>query len=127
MKTMLVAALLLAASAAMADPAPLDFQLDVPTGGAPQQVVFVEHDFAKGESTGLHIHHGVEMTFVMKGTMRVSIQGQAPFVVQAGGSFRVEREVPHDAMNVGDGKASLIITYVVDQGRPLKEPYAPPP
>lgn len=107
--------------------APLDLETDVPMGGAPQSVVMIEHDFAKGESTGLHIHHGVEMSYVKRGTMRVSIQGQAPFVVHVGGSFHVEREVPHVAVNIGRGEARLIITYVVDKGRPLKEPCPPKP
>ncbi len=105
--------------------APLNFTVDVPTTGAAQQVVYIEHDFAPGESTGLHIHHGIEMSYVMRGTMRVKIHDKPPFVVRKGGSFRVEREVPHEAVNIGRDQAALIIAYVVDQGRPLKEPWPP--
>lgn len=113
--------------AAAPPPPPLNLQTDVPMGGAAQTVIVTEHDLKKGESTGLHIHHGVEMTYVKHGTVRLSILGQAPVDVPTGGSFKVEREMPHDALNTGDGTAELIITYVVDKGRPLKEPYAPPP
>jgi quercetin dioxygenase-like cupin family protein len=113
------------AGVAMIAAAPLDFTVDVPTAGAAQQVVYIEHDFAPGEGTGLHIHHGIEMSYVMRGTVRVKIHDKPPFVVRKGGSFRVEREVPHEALNIGRDQAALIIAYVVDQGRPLKEPWPP--
>lgn len=114
-----------AAAIAMIAAAPLDYTVDVPTSGAAQQVVYVEHDLAPGESTGVHIHHGIEMSYVMSGTVRLSVQGKLPLVVPKGGSFRVEREVPHEAVNTGKETAALIIAYVVDQGRPLKEPWPP--
>ncbi|HEX4292808.1 MAG TPA: cupin domain-containing protein [Rhizomicrobium sp.] len=114
-----------AAGVAMIAAAPLNFTVDVPTTGTAQQVVYIEHDFAPGEGTGLHIHHGIEMSYVMRGTVRVKIHDKPPFVVRKGGSFRVEREVPHEAVNIGRDQAALIIAYVVDQGRPLKEPWPP--
>jgi quercetin dioxygenase-like cupin family protein len=119
-------ALALAASPAMAAP-PLNLETDVDMAGSPQSVFLVEHDFDKGESSGLHYHHGVELAYVLRGTMRISVAGQAPFVVHPGDSFRVEREVRHEALNIGDTPSALIIAYVVDKGRPVKERVAAQP
>jgi len=58
--------------------APLDLSTDVDMSGPPQTAVFVERDFAPGQSSGLHIHHGVEMNVVVEGEVRVTVQGRAP-------------------------------------------------
>lgn len=108
-----------------AAPPPLDLEQDVDMSGPPQQVVFMERDMAPGQSSGMHIHHGVEMNVLIEGAVRVSVQGQPPRVMHAGDSILIPREVPHEAVNIGDGPARIVITYVVDKGRPLKEPWPP--
>ncbi len=115
----------LAATVIAAPAFAVNMQVDVPQAGPQQQVVFTEHDIAKGESTGLHTHFGVEMAYVLKGTLRITILDQAPLLVHTGDSFRIEREVPHEARNIGDGPAALLITYVVDKGKPLEESAEP--
>jgi len=107
--------------------APLNLSSDVDMAGAPQTVVFLERELAKGESSGQHIHHGVEMNVLIQGTLRVTIHGRPPVVMHEGDSMTIPREVPHEALNIGDGPARLIVTYVVDKGRPLKEPWPPVP
>lgn len=101
--------------------APVNLTTDIDMSGPPQTVVFLEREFAKGQGSGLHIHHGVEMNVLIEGEVRVTIQGQAPRVMHAGDSITIPREVPHEAVNIGDGPARIVITYVVDKGRPLKE------
>jgi quercetin dioxygenase-like cupin family protein len=102
--------------------APLDLHVDVLPGTAPQEVILVEHDFDHGDSSGLHIHHGVELAYVLKGDLQVTIEGQPPRLVHAGDSFRVERDTPHEVRNVGRGTAALIISYLMDKGVPWKIP-----
>lgn len=108
-----------------APPPPLNLAQDVDMTGAPQQVVFLERDMAPGQTSGLHIHHGVEMNVLLQGTVRLTVQGQAPRVMHRGDSVRIAREVPHEAVNIGRDTVKLIITYVVDKDRPLKEPWPP--
>ena len=122
-KTLAAIAFALAAMGA----APLNLSTDVDMGGPPQTVVFLERTFEKGQASGLHIHHGVEMNVVVEGELRVTVQGQAPRVMRAGDSITIPRETPHEAVNTGDGPARVIITYVVDKGRPLKDPWPPAP
>ena len=75
--------------------------------------------------SGLHIHHGVEMNVVIEGELKVTLQGQAPRIMRAGDSITIPRETPHEAVNIGTGPARVIVTYVVDKGRPLKDPWPP--
>jgi quercetin dioxygenase-like cupin family protein len=64
--------------------APLDLHADVLPGTVPQEVILVEHDFNPGDSSGLHIHHGVELAYVLKGDLQVTIERQPPRLVHAG-------------------------------------------
>lgn len=125
MRRCLLAILLLAGSAAAAmaaaPAAPLQ-QYDIPPGSRPQTVAIVERNFAPGTGVPLHIHHGVEITYVIRGDVEVDIQGRAPHVYHAGESFMVPREVPHLAKNAGSGVASIAVTYVIDRGTPLMVP-----
>ncbi len=109
--------------AAFALAAALNLATDVDMNGPPQTVVFVERDFAPGQSSGLHIHHGVEMNVVVEGEVKVTLQGQAPRIMHAGDSITIPRETPHEAVNTGTGPAKVIVTYVVDKGRPIREPW----
>lgn len=111
--------------AAFALAAALNLSTDVDMSGPPQTVVFVERDFAPGQSSGLHIHHGIEMNVVVEGEVRVTVQGQPPRLMKAGDSIAIPRETPHEAVNTGTGPAKVIVTYVIDKGRPIKDPWPP--
>ncbi|MBV9992582.1 MAG: cupin domain-containing protein [Alphaproteobacteria bacterium] len=43
--------------------------------------------------------------------------------MRAGDSIAIPRETPHEAVNTGTAPAKVIVTYVVDKGRPLKDPW----
>jgi quercetin dioxygenase-like cupin family protein len=105
--------------------APLNLETDVDTSHGPQKVVFLERTLAKGQASGMHIHHGVEMNELLEGTVRVTVQGEAPRVMNAGDSILIPRETPHEAVNIGDGPARIVITYVVDKDKPLRDPWPP--
>ena len=96
-------------------PAPPAQQFDVPTA-QPQTVMILTRDFAPGQTAGRHIHHGVEMTLVIRGSLEMLVDGQPPHVYQAGESFIVPRDVPHDAKNVGTVPTTIAVTYVIDKG-----------
>ncbi|HWA03867.1 MAG TPA: cupin domain-containing protein [Rhizomicrobium sp.] len=117
------AAILLSALSVAA--APLDLETDVDTAHGPQKVVFLERTLEKGQSSGMHIHHGVEMNELLEGTIRLTVGNGAPRIMHEGDSVSIPREVPHEAVNIGDGPARIVITYVVDRDRPLREPWPP--
>jgi quercetin dioxygenase-like cupin family protein len=115
-------AVFLARAAVAAEP----LRADVVPSAAPQEVQLLERRFAPGESSGWHIHHGVEMTYVVSGEMRLSIAGQPPRALHAGDSFKIDRDTPHEAVNTGAVEAVLIVTYLIDKGGPAKVPVPPP-
>jgi quercetin dioxygenase-like cupin family protein len=133
MQTLAAAAFaLLVGSASMPNPSQagtpplLDLHADVLPGAAAQEIMLVEHDLDPGANSGWHIHHGIELAYSLRGTMRVTIDGKPPRVIHAGDSFRVERDTPHEVENVGRGTAALIISYLMDKGVPWKIPVTGP-
>jgi quercetin dioxygenase-like cupin family protein len=103
-------------------PAPAGQTYDIPPGSKDQTVMILTRDFKPGESSGPHIHHGVEMAQVITGTVEIRRAGMAPETVHAGGSFLIPRETPHEAINVGTDVVHLAITFVIDKGTPPRTP-----
>ena len=96
---------------------------DVPPGSKDVEVIIQTRSFKDGESATPHIHHGVEMTEVIAGTVEVWVKGQPVHVVHAGESFLVPREVPHDARPApGSPPVHLAVTLVIDKGTAPRTP-----
>jgi quercetin dioxygenase-like cupin family protein len=114
-------ALCQAAAAQPPPPAPPAQQFDVPTD-KPQTVMILTRDFAPGQTAGRHLHHGVEMTMVMHGSMELMVDGQPAQFFHAGQSFIVPREAAHDVKNVGTDTLTIAVTYVIDKGMPARVP-----
>ena len=103
-----------------APPAPPAQRYDVPS--KPSYVAILTREIKPGESAGRHIHHGVEMTIVIRGDIQLMVQGKPAKVYHAGDSFLVPRDTPHDAKNVGTKPVLIAVTYVIDQGAPMRSP-----
>ena len=121
---------LFAVTPALAQPAPPpaakpDQVYDIPPGSKDQTVIILKRDFKPGENATAHIHHGVEMAEVLKGTFEIYRAGQPMEVVKAGGSFLIPRETPHDAKNISSETGQLSITFVIDKGTALRTPVDP--
>ena len=69
-----------------------------------------------------HTHPGVEMGYVVSGTAAVSVAGQPDRAVKPGDSWAFPAGVPHSLLNTGDTPAQLVVTYVVEGGKPLSSP-----
>ena len=104
---------------------PPDIHVNVPDRKG-QEVNVVEHDLAPGQTTGWHIHHGVEIAYVLSGAVEFQMSGSPIRYVQAGETFEVGRDVPHRATNSGTTTARLLITYLRDKKGPLKIDVPPP-
>jgi hypothetical protein len=85
------------------------------------EVITSIDEIRKGETLPRHSHHGVETGYVLQGSM-VQLPGQAPTLMQTGGSFMNARDVPHGGFTVvGDQPLRLLTVHVVDKGKPLYE------
>ena len=95
---------------------------DIPMSGKPQEFYMLSRVFKPGEDIGLHTHDGVEISWVIRGTVRLAIAGGESKIYHAGESFLVPRGVVHDPINVGTDDAEVAVNYVLDKGSPLRNP-----
>jgi len=93
---------------------------DVP--GTAYTGVNVTVEFEPNSALGLHTHPGVEMTYVLSGTVTISVQGQPDKTYKAGEFFKIDGNVPHSAKNASSAPFKGVATYVVEKDKPLASP-----
>ncbi|MDM9648363.1 cupin domain-containing protein [Rhizobium sp. S163] len=93
----------------------IDSPIDVPG----HKVVQVRVDFGPGVLAGNHSHPGEEIAYVVKGSVEYALEGRDPVVLHAGQSLFIPSGVKHSARNVGEGSASELATYIVEEGKQL--------
>ena len=92
-------------------------------GPAPGYVtLLVEATIEPGAAVARHTHPGIESTYVLEGGFELPIQGQPTRMIKAGDAFQIPAETPHAGGKPGDAKSRLLITYVVEKGKPLASP-----
>ena len=92
------------------------------SGDAAREVLVASGQFEPDGTTGRHWHHGDEYATVIEGTLEVVAAGQPPRRYTAGEAYHNARGVVHETRNVGNTRARVISTLIVDAGRPLIEP-----
>jgi quercetin dioxygenase-like cupin family protein len=96
-------------------------QTDGPVPG--YVTLLVEATIDAGVSVARHKHPGIESSYVMEGAgFELPIEGQPTRVIKAGDAFQIPAETPHAGGKPGESKTRLLITYVVDKGKPLASP-----
>ena len=92
-------------------------------GPAPGYVtLLVEATIEAGVTVGRHTHPGIESAYVLEGGFELPIQGQPTRTIKPGDGFQIPPETPHAGGKPGDAKSRLLITYVVEKGKPLASP-----
>ena len=95
-------------------------QTDGPTPG--YTTLLVEATIEPGVSVGRHTHPRIESAYVMEGGFELPIQGQATRMIKKGDGFQIPPETPHAGGKAGDAKSVILVTYVVEKGKPLASP-----
>ena len=93
----------------------LRYDLDIPG----REVIQVRVDFAPGVAFGKHSHPGVEVAYVLEGTLEYQLEGEPPVALKAGEALFIPAGKIHAAKNVGAGNAAELATYIVEKGKPL--------
>ncbi|WP_227753620.1 MULTISPECIES: cupin domain-containing protein [Ramlibacter] len=89
------------------------------TGAPNMEVIASIVELKPGESSELHVHHGVEAFHVLQGAM-VEAPGQAPSMLPTGLTSMNLRDVKHGAFKVvGDTPLKLLTVHIVDKDKPL--------
>ena len=83
------------------------------------EAIQVRVDFAPGVSFPFHSHPGVELAYVIEGSMEYQLEGQPPVILKAGESLFISAGVNHSARAVGPTKAAELATYLVEKNKPI--------
>jgi quercetin dioxygenase-like cupin family protein len=94
-------------------------QTDGPMDG--YVTVEMKVEIEPGAAVARHIHPGIESSYVVEGSVELSVDGEATRALAAGDGFQVPPGAPHSAKN-GPAKTVLAGTYVVEKGKPLASP-----
>ena len=89
-------------------------------GSAGYEAVMGVAEIPPGAMSGKHRHHGIEVAYVLEGSVVVERDGQAPTTLKAGEAFKNEAAV-HNARNTGTTPVKILAVYLVEKGKPLAE------
>lgn len=95
-------------------------QTDGPTPG--YVTMLVEAEIEAGVAVGRHTHPGVESAYVLEGGFELPIEGQPTRMLKPGDGFQIPPATPHAGGKAGTAKTRVLITYVVEKGKPLASP-----
>ena len=84
-----------------------------------REVIQVRVEFAPGAAFGRHSHPGVEIAYVLEGSLEYQFDGKAPATLKAGDALFIPAGTIHSAKNVGSGNGVELATYIVEKGKPL--------
>ncbi len=87
-----------------------------------REAVMALAEFPAGSETGRHTHPGEEVSFVQAGPVVLEIDGQPAKTLQMGEPFFVPAGVVHNAHPAAGGTAKILVTYVVEKGKPVTSP-----
>jgi quercetin dioxygenase-like cupin family protein len=92
-------------------------------GPAPGYVtILAEATIDPGVMIGRHTHPGIESAYVLEGGFDLPIQGQPTRTIKPGDGFHIPPETPHAGGKSGEVKTRILVTYVVEKGKPLASP-----
>jgi quercetin dioxygenase-like cupin family protein len=94
---------------------------DVP-GSSTHEAVMGMAEIAPGAASGRHFHHGVELGYVLEGSMVVERGDGTTVTYKPGDAFRNPPSEVHNARNPGASPVKILAVYIVEKGKPLAEP-----
>jgi len=90
-------------------------------GSANYEAVMAIAEIAPGAMSGRHRHPGIEVAYILDGSVIIERDGQAPVTVNAGETIKNEAAV-HNARNPGTKPVKILAVYLVEKGKPMAEP-----
>jgi quercetin dioxygenase-like cupin family protein len=83
------------------------------------EAIQVRVDIPAGVTAPNHSHPGVEIAYVLEGTMEYTLEGRAPVILKTGDALYIPAGVNHAVRVIGDRNASELATYLVRKDQPL--------
>ena len=94
-------------------------KFEIPNGSGETVVGLAE--IVPNANIGRHTHFGIEAGYVVEGEVTLMVAGQPDKVMKVGDSWQIPVGAVHDAKSGANG-AKVIVTYVVEKGKPLATP-----
>ena len=89
--------------------------------GAPNyDAVMAIAEIAPGASSGRHRHPGIELAYVLQGSLVLEREGQPTVTLKAGDALKNEAAI-HNAKNTGKTPVKILAVYLVEKGKPMAE------
>ena len=90
--------------------------------GAPNyEAVMAIAEIPPGMSSGRHKHPGIELAYILDGSMTVEHDGSPTTTLKAGDAVMNKAEI-HNAKNIGTKPVKILAVYLVEKGKPMAEP-----
>ena len=93
-------------------------------GSTTHEAVMAIAEIPPGATTGWHRHPGIELAYVLEGSVVVQMAGRPDTTLVAGNTTR--NEGAHNTTNKGTTTARVLAIYLVEKGKPLAEPVPAP-
>ncbi|HEV8409079.1 MAG TPA: cupin domain-containing protein [Gemmatimonadaceae bacterium] len=90
-------------------------------GDPAYEAVMAVAEIPAGAMAGRHKHNGIELGYVLQGSIELEHEGEATRVLKAGEGFKNAAGV-HNARNKGKEPVKILAVYIVEKGKPLAEP-----
>jgi len=84
-----------------------------------REAVVAAVEFSPGAVAGKHTHPGEELGYVLDGTLVLEVDGRPPMTLKAGDVYFIDAGRVHDGKNLGSTPAKVLVTYVVEKGKPV--------
>jgi quercetin dioxygenase-like cupin family protein len=92
--------------------------LSIPGREVIQQMV----ELTPGAVVPRHTHPGEEVSVILDGELLLEIAGKASTTLKAGQAFTVPMGAVHGVKNASRAPVKLLVTYIVEKGKPLRSP-----
>jgi quercetin dioxygenase-like cupin family protein len=90
-------------------------------GAANYEAVMAVAEIAPGAMSGKHRHPGIELAYILEGSVVIEREGQPPVSLKAGEALKNDAQV-HNARNTGTVPVKILAVYLVEKGKPMAEP-----
>ena len=87
-----------------------------------REVVQQMSELQPGVVIARHTHPGEEVTVVLEGEVLLEQAGKPSVTLKAGQAFTVPMGTVHGAKSTGKVPAKMLVTYIVEKGKPLRTP-----
>ena len=93
-------------------------RIDVPTEPQYEGVIGIS-EIPAGGTSGKHRHPGIEIGYVLDGSLDLEYENGTKVTANTGQTFR--NEGVHNGINRGTKPAKLLAVYAVEKGKPVTE------